>query len=772
MAMGPLTTNEIGEQLNVHRDTVSRWIRQGLLAAHREGHRWLVLPDDFSSFLAKRNSEPSGPANRELLDTQLSLDALVADANTDPGVLVTPDRSASVQPLGDPAATPGPSEANNGAPDGSEHRTHLQIVIRLLTFALAPLAISIGSVLWNISQGLSENLFDLGNPLVRLAVWEGVHTVLAALVGAFAGRLLSPAQEEGKMVFVAGFLSNSLAAALVGFVILSGSHVTPELTSTQPPTVWPVTEDFPGLPPSITPRVLPETTAAPTTPRTTPIYIRTSTPTISHASKPAPSATSARTVSPALTSALPTGTSTWTSSPTHTPEPTATSAKTPTPTSMAPSPTPAVTSTSTPTPTHTPTPTPTSTPTPTPTAPSPTPTDASTSTPTPTHTPTPTPTNTLTPTPTAPSPTPTDTNTSTPTPTHTPTPTLTRTPTRTPTAPSPTPTDTRPSTPTPTHTLTPTPTSTPTPPPTGTPTLTPTAPLTPVPPCAGFAQYIMNAHGVRDEVKSLCQPDGKVAEVGLESNSELILDMGVGNEIVDDEGGDFYFYERPQGPGIHLDRMEVAVAPANGSSQPASFIVVFIWGDDDSSNNGTILPRYLPEVPNRPIVASDLHQGTGVGIDIGRNDGVHYRFIRIRTHPPTATPGQGRLVQVDAIERASFDMLPTPSSTPTSSPTAEPTYTPIPTDTATPTIMPTSTLELQPTQTATPTNTPVPEMPTVTPVQPTPTPPTLTPTATEELIPPTATPVSPVETATPEPTPTNEDADPDAGQDDYDDHND
>jgi hypothetical protein len=173
-----------------------------------------------------------------------------------------------------------------------------------------------------------------------------------------------------------------------------------------------------------------------------------------------------------------------------------------------------------------------------------------------------------------------------------------------------------------------------------------------VPPCEGFAQYVVNAYGVQNEFDSLCQPNGRVAEIGLESNSELVLDMGARNEIVDQNGSDFYFYEFPNEPGIHLDHIEIAVAPDDGSGQPGDYTIVFVWGDDNPSNNGTILPKYLPEIPNRRILASDLYMGTGIGIDIGRNDGLLYRFIRIRTYPASTVPSDGERAQVDAIQRA------------------------------------------------------------------------------------------------------------------------
>jgi hypothetical protein len=222
--------------------------------------------------------------------------------------------------------------------------------------------------------------------------------------------------------------------------------------------------------------------------------------------------------------------------------------------------------------------------------------------------------------------------------------------------------------------------------------------------------------------------------------------MGVGNEIVDGAGGDFYLYEFPNPPGIHLDHSEVAVAPDDGSGQPGSFSVVFVWGDEDASNNGTILPSYLPEAANRRILASDLHQGTGIGLDIGRDDGALYRFIRIRTYEPSASPDRSHRAQVDAIERASFDMSrePSPTATPPHEPRA--TNTPVPTDTPVPRPTETPMQGERPlpsvTPTAQPTTTPTPE-PTA----------TYTPAPTETAVP-TQADDTPTRADTPTPTAT------------------
>lgn len=390
-----------------------------------------------------------------------------------------------------------------------------------------------------------------------------------------------------------------------------------------------------------------------------------------------------------------------------------------------------------------------------------------------THTATHTPIASFTNTPVLPTlpPVPTDTLSSQPhTSTHTPTPPI-GTPISTPTY-----IPTR----LPAHTPTPTlptvvPTFTPTPMPTVVPTITPTS--TTVSLCPGFAQYIMYSFGIKDEGHSLCHPDSQVAEVGLESNAELTLDMGRGNEIIDNKGGDFYFYEFPNGPGIYLDEMEVSVAPDDGTENPGLFTQVLVWGDNNPDNNGSIPPSYLPEEADKPINTSDLHKGTGIGVDIGRDDGKIYRFVRIRTYPSSVIPEEGQRPQVDAIEIANFDIIPTqtPSPTieptytvtPTETPTTTPAITPLPNDTPTvtptppltdtPTPPPTDTPVLSPTDTPTPlpthtstlplTNTPVPS-PTDTPTPP----PTDTPTPA-----PTDTPApTPTDTPVPEPPPTDD----------------
>lgn len=142
--------------------------------------------------------------------------------------------------------------------------------------------------------------------------------------------------------------------------------------------------------------------------------------------------------------------------------------------------------------------------------------------------------------------------------------------------------------------------------------------------CPPYAASVHQATGVIDAGSAICAPDGEYASVGLDPDSELILDMGVDNQIADEPGLDFYYYERPYESGIHIDQVEVAVAQDNGAGNPGQFTVVFIWGDGNPDNNGRIPPGYLPEEPDKPINGSDLHNDTGIGIDIGDNDGSVY----------------------------------------------------------------------------------------------------------------------------------------------------
>jgi hypothetical protein len=424
-----------------------------------------------------------------------------------------------------------------------------------------------------------------------------------------------------------------------------------------------------------------------------------------------------------------------------------------------------------------------------------------TRTPTVTHTPTIKPTYTATsvatdttvptvPTTTATSPA-TDRRTNTPSSTAVPTerptntPTATRTPTNTPTN-TPTSVPSSTSTNTVVPTVTTQPSSTATSVPTGTPRSAPTDhPVTPTTtPCVGFAQGIFSARGVKNPEDSLCDPDRQHATLGAQEQSEIIVDMGAsvtGGGLVDQPGGDLYFYEHPTAEGIDLDPIEIAVAQDDGTARPGSFKVIFVWGDEDPANNGTVPASYLPEDANRTIRAADLHRGWGIGVDIGENNGRSYRFVRVRAYPNPFVSDSEQRPQFDAVERASFTMptfatsapatpsitpstIAQPSSTVTAisstTPTPTASATPTPSTTATPTRRPTNTPSNRPTSTPAPTNTPAANnTPTTLPTDtPTSTPvPTDTPTSTPtDTLAPTDTPTSaPSPTEAPTSTPTD-----------------
>jgi HEAT repeat protein len=152
-----------------------------------------------------------------------------------------------------------------------------------------------------------------------------------------------------------------------------------------------------------------------------------------------------------------------------------------------------------------------------------------------------------------------------------------------------------------------------------------------------YAQSIVQAFGTDNESQATGAPDAVYASVGLEADSVLILDMGQDNLIIAGPGTDLYYYERPNGPGIYLDAVQVSVAQDNGSGDPDSFTTVFVWGDDDPTNNGTIPPEYLEngeETPNEPIESEDLYNGHGIGINIGGSDGTSYcQSAAVVVHP-------------------------------------------------------------------------------------------------------------------------------------------
>ncbi len=179
-----------------------------------------------------------------------------------------------------------------------------------------------------------------------------------------------------------------------------------------------------------------------------------------------------------------------------------------------------------------------------------------------------------------------------------------------------------------------------------------------------YAHSVVQATGTENASYAIGSPDGAYASVGLEANSVLTLDMGQDTPIVTGPGVDFYYYERPYDPGIWLDAMQISVAQddGSGSPDPNSFEVVFVWGDDDPTNNGSIPPGYFEdgeEEPNIPIESAALYNETAIGIDIGGDERTAYRYVRIQTYPPDAPASDPELLtEVDAVERVCQNVSP------------------------------------------------------------------------------------------------------------------
>jgi hypothetical protein len=274
-----------------------------------------------------------------------------------------------------------------------------------------------------------------------------------------------------------------------------------------------------------------------------------------------------------------------------------------------------------------------------------------------------------------------------------------------------------------------------------------------------FAQSVISHTGVMTPNNALCF-DGQVAEIGvlnnkLDPNAQLVLDMDTGNEIVDEEGPDFYFHERTfdNDRQVALDPIEIALAPGLDGVVPSDseYLVVFRWGDRDPTNNSGVPQEVIPIDGSEPIVnitSTLLYEKTGFAIDIKGEQGRKYRFVRIRYPAQSQLTQPNQVSEVDAIRRISPESRPTPSTAPLT-PSAEPTI-------ATTTVIATPTTATTTSPTDEPTATPPTDEPTTTPPtdEPTPTPtrsgleqPVATPTAPAR---PTPAP-APQDTATPVP---------------------
>ena len=204
-------------------------------------------------------------------------------------------------------------------------------------------------------------------------------------------------------------------------------------------------------------------------------------------------------------------------------------------------------------------------------------------------------------------------------------------------------------------------------------------------PCANvYVDHVVHTHGVQSDSKVRNAPDGNFAILGSQPNSYMVLDMGENSPIFDGAGADFYLYERPYGPGIHLDAMQLSVSPVFGATDRdfSTFTTVFVWGDNFYSNNGSIPEKYFPdEIENLdyPVAKEDLYNQTGIGIDIGNDDNTAYRYVLIQTYPPEKQINDPNfLVEIDAIQRVCPVLTPIPfaTETPTNTEILQPPGTP------------------------------------------------------------------------------------------------
>ncbi|MCG3209267.1 MAG: hypothetical protein FOGNACKC_02888 [Anaerolineae bacterium] len=772
-----LTTDEVAEKMEVHQDTVSRWIRQGKLKGYREGHRWLVLLDDFASFQAKRNPEKSlkFQHSRDVFVTKQCFQTSASDM-LHSGVQMTAEDNGNdlVKPPNHSNQSKSLPKNSDDSPDYNSAKISSDNTKLLVVLTLVPLVIPIGFILWGIFLRPPKNPTDL---IFRVAVLQGVATTLTALVQAFAEKLLSNRLSNSKY-FVVGLISNSIAVTLiiVMIAILPVIYPMPEPESqqqsgsetTEEPLLARAVELLQVMVRLLQNGAMPtqEMTAEPTTELATesttiPDEKMTEEPVVEAANEFFPKTTQ-----------TPTDTPTIQSSPTSTP----------------------ISWPPTIPPTATPSPTLTSTPVPRinfwadrgqvkagecaslyweveyvrevyldevgvvgqgnqnvcpkktkiytlrvirldgtaefrqvilEVLSYPTPVSTSTETSTPTSTPVP----------------------------ITDTPTLIAIPSSTPMPPVETPTPT--STPPPTNGSTATATFTSTPTSTLPPTNSPTPIATPTPIPLVCDTY--NADGPLN----FGPGDGQILDIEAGHCIDVMLSIPIiGNGNL---SPDFVFYERlvPGEGVIYLDWIELQLSPDR-----VHWVTVFEWGDNDPANTAySSIAAYGRdedgEADNEHIPSGDLYgdpisSGILIDIDTLSLEGP-FEYLRI------ISPADGHdPAQIDAIE-----FLMTKDSTPTSIPTA--TLVPLMSETSTPELSTPTPEPPTPTpESPTPTSTPTPEPPTPTPESP-------TPTSTPTPEPPTPTPESPTPTSTPTPeppTPTSDEGDHNRGHGNDDDHND
>jgi len=150
----------------------------------------------------------------------------------------------------------------------------------------------------------------------------------------------------------------------------------------------------------------------------------------------------------------------------------------------------------------------------------------------------------------------------------------------------------------------------------------------------GYARGVTLSFQVNNPTNSLGSPDYRIANVSTETNSILIVDMET-NVIADRPGIDFLFYENLLLPnrGLLIDPVIIAVGTEADINNPENFIPVFVWGDDDPSNNGGLPAKYFPERAETLIRQEDLYNLTAIGIDIGQDDLTEYRYVSVKPFP-------------------------------------------------------------------------------------------------------------------------------------------
>lgn len=141
-------------------------------------------------------------------------------------------------------------------------------------------------------------------------------------------------------------------------------------------------------------------------------------------------------------------------------------------------------------------------------------------------------------------------------------------------------------------------------------------------------------------------PNGVIAE--LNCGTELIVSLPAASTIIadGDTNFDMVYYEFAIAPGINLDWTVLQI----GTSSSGPWYTVFYWGDnivDDNSNIGQAGYGVPTEDVNAAIPSADLHNGTGIAIDVDARVPIGtYSFVRIYSPFGTTDPAQ-----VDALSR-------------------------------------------------------------------------------------------------------------------------